>query len=102
MSRFFLLSTIFTATFLLIGCAGTAQESPTGARPEIIFDDIGGVWQPAMGIERNSRPPIPDGQRYRASGPFPVSMRDIPVAERGKPSLQGLENRRGGGRMESP
>jgi len=102
MSRFFFLSAIFTATFLFIGCASTPPESPTGARPEIIFDDIGGVWQPARGIERNSRPTIPDGQRYRASGPFPVKMKDIPVAERGNPSLQGLEHRRGGGRMESP
>jgi PKD repeat protein len=100
MSRFNRLILVFTTALLPIACSITPPEQPTGARPEIIFEDIGGVWQPARGIERSARPAIPDGQFYRASGPFQVSMRDVPAADRATPDLDGFEQR-GGGRIES-
>jgi len=92
---------VFIAAILPLACTTTPPERPVGARPEIIFEDIDGVWQPARGIERSARPAIPDGQLYRASGPFVVNMRDIPAASQATPNLNGLE-KRGGGRMESP
>ena len=85
-----------------LACSTTQTGEPSGARPEFIFEDVGGVWQPAMGIERSNRPAIPDGQRYRASGPYQVNVRDIPAMERRQANLDGKEYRRGGGRMEAP
>ncbi len=101
MSHITRLAVVFAAALAPIACTTTPTEQPTGARPEIIFDDIGGIWQPAMGVEKGARPVIPDGQRYRATGPFDIDMRDVPRAERATANLQGLEQRRGGGRIES-
>jgi len=84
-----------------LACTTTQTGQPTGARPQIIFDDIGGIWQPAMGADRNARPDIPDGQRYLASGPYKVNFRAIPANERRPTNLAGMEYRRGGGRIES-
>ncbi|MGA9572956.1 MAG: PKD domain-containing protein [Lysobacterales bacterium] len=85
-----------------LACTTTQTGQPGGARPEIIFDDIGGIWQPARGVERNARPAIPDGQRYRASGPYQVNFSAIPANERRPANLDGMEYLRGGGRIESP
>jgi PKD repeat protein len=101
MAHFRRLILALTTALLPIACSITPPEQTTGARPEIIFEDIDGVWQYARGVERSARPAIPDGQFYLASGPFQLSMRDIPRAERATPNLKGLEQR-GGGRMESP
>ena len=85
-----------------LACTTTQTGQPSGARPEFIFEDVGGVWQPAKGIEKKARPAIPDGQRYRASGPYQVNARAIPAMERSQANLDGMEYRRGGGRMEAP
>jgi len=84
-----------------LACTTTQTGQPSGARPQIIYDDIGGIWQPAMGIDRNARPDIPDGQRYLASGPYTVNFRAIPANERRPTDLTGIEYLRGGGRIES-
>lgn len=102
MFRYQRLLLILLVALVPLACSTTQPGQPGGARPEIIFDNIGGVWQPARGIERKSRPAIPDGQRYRASGPYQVNLREIPANERRPANLDGMEYRRGGGRMESP
>lgn len=96
------LAVILAAGLLPIACTTTNPETVAGARPEIIFDGIGGIWQPAMDIPRNDRPLIPDGQRYLAAGPFEINIPDVATVEPGTPNLKGLEMRRGGGRIESP
>jgi len=102
MSKFKRLLVLLMVAVVPLACTTTQTAQQTGARPEIIFDDIGGIWQPARGIERNARPAIPDGQRYRASGPYQVNLRAIPANERRPANLDGMEYRRGGGRMDSP
>ena len=101
MSNYYRFIAFLTAALLPFACTIPPKEQPSGARPEILLESIDGVWQPAIGIERSARPTIPDGQFYRASGPFDVSLRDIPLAGATRPGSQGLE-KRGGGRMESP
>jgi PKD repeat protein len=101
MSHFSRLAMLVIATLLPLACAVTPSEQPQGARPEIIFENTGGIWQPARGVDHTDRPVIPDGQFYRASGPTLVNMRTLPRAERATPNLQGLE-KRGGGRQEAP
>ena len=101
MFRYQRLLVVLLVALVPLACSTTQQGQPSGARPEIVFDDIGGIWQPARGVERKSRPAIPDGQRYRASGPYPVKLRDIPANEHRAANLDGMEYRRGGGRMES-
>jgi len=84
-----------------LACTTTHTGQPSGARPQIIYDDIGGIWQPAMGVDRKARPDIPDGQRYLASGPYTVNYRAIPANERRPTDLAGMQYLRGGGRIES-
>jgi hypothetical protein len=101
MFRYQRLIVILLVALVPTACSTTQPGQPAGARPEIVFDDIGGIWQPARGVERNSRAAIPDGQRYRASGPYQVNVREIPANERRAANLDGMEYRRGGGRIES-
>jgi PKD repeat protein len=101
MSHFRQFFIVVAIALLPVACTTTPTEQPTGARPEIIFDGINGVWQPVTGVDRSARPEIPDGQFYRASGPYEVAMRDVSAAARTTPDLQGVEQRRGGGRIES-
>ena len=102
MIRYQRLLIILLVALVPIACSTTQPGQASGARPEIIFDEIGGIWQPARGVERKSRATIPDGQRYQASGPYQVNIREIPANERRPANLDGMEYRRGGGRMESP
>jgi len=102
MFRFQRLLILLLVALVPIACTTTPTGEPSGARPEFIFEDVGGVWQPAKGVEKNARPAIPDGQRYRASGPYQVNIRAIPAMERRQANPDGMEYRRGGGRMEAP
>jgi len=101
MKRYQLLIVTLLAALVPLACTTTQTGQPGGARPEIIFDDVGGIWQPAIGADRDARPAIPDGQRYLASGPYQVNLKDIPASAHKPTDLTDLEYLRGGGRIES-
>lgn len=100
MPRIFRISLVLAIVLIAAACSVTPKERATGARPEIIFDGIDGVFQPARGVDRGG-PEIVDGQVYRATGPFPAHMRDVPRSDQAVDALGNLE-RRGGGRIEAP
>ena len=100
MSRLFRISLAMAIVLIAQACSVTPNEQASGARPEIILEGVDGVFQPARGIDRGG-PAIVDGQVYRATGPFPVRIRDVPRSAQAMDVVGNLE-RRGGGRMEAP